>query len=104
MLRIFILDFLFKFLPFLLFVLFSWGIFKTSKKRNWYFGSFIVCNLGILTYYFGVIVIRRWEGMGYGFLGFIILCVGLILLLSTWISDKTTKNKGANMGPKVSGE
>lgn len=86
-----ILDFLFYISPIIILVVSLIGVGWSVKKSKKYLIGYILLLLGVLIYYYGLLVVREWDGMAISLFfggGFILL--GLLVLFITLIYSKWT--------------
>ncbi|MFB5937212.1 hypothetical protein [Peribacillus frigoritolerans] len=85
---------LFIYFPIAISLLSIWGLFWVIKnKRKIYISPLVLVNLGIITHFVGLKLIRGFAGMGVSMVGAIILGISLIILVLIIITDSNKKRK-----------
>lgn len=86
-----ILDYLLYIIPIVILVISLIGIGWSAKKSKKYLLGYTLLLLGVVTYYYGLLVVRECDGMAISLFfggGFILL--GLLVLFITLIYSKWT--------------
>lgn len=81
-------------LPFLIMVFSLLSIARIRKnKKWWYIIPVMIMNLGVLIHFFGIFIIRGFEGAGVSLMGAIIILIGIAIFIPQYLFDYYRRQK-----------